>query len=146
MIHTHLIESENQMEVAFRIRREVFVEEQKVPEDEEYDQFEDSSRHILAMVENVPAGTARWRFTENGIKLERFAVLASQRRKGVGIALVEKVLEDIQNHPEGKGKLLYMHAQLSAVSLYQKFNFKKEGDIFEECDIQHYKMTRPAFE
>lgn len=146
MIHTKLIDSENEMKVAFQIRREVFVEEQKVPEEEEYDQFENKARHILALIDETPVGTARWRFTENGIKLERFAVLISSRGNGVGAALVEKVLEDIQNHPDGKGKTLYMHAQLSAVSLYQKFNFVKEGDIFEECNIQHYKMTLPAFE
>ena len=72
------------LESVFNIREAVFVKEQEVPQEEEYDDFEESSTHFLAMVGNEPAGTARWRTTDKGIKLERFAVLKSFRGKGVG--------------------------------------------------------------
>ena len=85
-------------------------------------------------------GTARWRITSNGVKLERFAVLADARGQGVGQALVKAVLADIQAKPEAALKSKYLHAQLSAVPLYSKFGFNKVGDIFEECNIMHYKM------
>ncbi len=116
--------------------------EQEVTPEEEYDDFEQESTHFLALADGVPAGTARWRFTPKGIKLERFAVLKSMRGKGVGQALVQAVLADIEIEDESKGKRLYMHAQLPAVALYEKFGFQRVGDIFKECDIEHYKMER----
>ncbi|MBW3469877.1 GNAT family N-acetyltransferase [Arthrospiribacter ruber] len=128
------------LETIFKIREEVFVIEQEVAPEEEYDEFEDTSIHFLARVDGNPSGTARWRFTEKGIKLERFAVLKKERGKGVGQALVKSVLEDIALHPEAKGKKLYLHAQLTAIPLYAKFGFKQVGDMFEECNILHYKM------
>lgn len=127
-------------EKAYALRKEVFVIEQKVSPADEFDEYEEESRHFIALDDNDNAvGTARWRRTENGIKLERFAVKESHRGIGVGSALVEKVLEDI-GEMEGPGQNIYLHAQLSAVPLYQKFGFKEVGDQFLECDIWHYLM------
>ncbi len=124
----------------FQIREKVFVVEQEVDPAEEYDQFESTAIHFKALVDGEPVGTARWRFTDKGIKLERFAVLKVHRGKGVGQALVKAVLEDIRQHPDSKGKACYLHAQVTAMGLYEKFGFQKEGDLFLECNISHYKM------
>lgn len=128
------------LQAAFDIRELVFVVEQEVDAAEEYDEFEDSSVHFLAKVEGTPVGTARWRFTENGVKMERFAVLKAARGKGVGQALVAAVLVDIDQHPDTNGKKKYLHAQIHAMPLYAKFGFQAVGDQFEECAILHYKM------
>ena len=128
------------LQAAFGIRELVFVVEQEVDAAEEYDEFEDSSVHFLAKVDGVSVGTARWRFTANGVKMERFAVLKAARGKGVGQALVAAVLEDISKHPEAQGKKKYLHAQIHAMPLYAKFGFQIVGDQFEECAILHYKM------
>ncbi|WP_143959920.1 GNAT family N-acetyltransferase [Litoribacter populi] len=136
------IKTEEALTAIFNIRQEVFVFEQNVDPEEEYDEFEETSTHFLALLDGVPAGTARWRYTDSGVKLERFAVLKEMRGKGVGQALVKAVIDDITREEAAKGKLLYMHAQLSAVPLYEKFNFEKDGDIFSECEIEHYKMKR----
>lgn len=132
--------NKEQLDRVFQIREEVFVIEQEVDPAEEYDEFEATSVHFLAKLDGDPAGTARWRFTDKGIKLERFAVLKPMRGKGVGQALVKAVLEDIGRQPESKGKKCYMHAQLDAIPLYAKFGFKQVGEMFEECNILHYKM------
>jgi predicted GNAT family N-acyltransferase len=124
----------------FHIRELVFVVEQEVDRAEEYDEFEETSTHFLARLDGKPVGTARWRFTKNGVKMERFAVLKEARGKGVGQGLVAAVLDDVNANPEAKGKTKYLHAQLTAVPLYSKFGFEKVGDMFEECNIQHYKM------
>ncbi|TAF67374.1 MAG: GNAT family N-acetyltransferase [Cytophagales bacterium] len=130
-------------EKAFAIRQKVFVEEQQVPAEEEYDEYEQISTHFLATDEaENPCGTARWRITEKGIKLERFAVLAPYRGKGVGTALVKKVLEDIAEQTKQAPTLLYLHAQIQAMPLYQKFGFQPIGDKFEECNIEHFKMIK----
>src|SRR5690606_8697121 len=106
------------------------------------DEFEEISTHFLARVDGVPAGTARWRPTAKGVKLERFAVLMPIRGMGVGQALVKGVLEDIADQKEHTTQLLYLHAQLPAVPLYEKFGFKKEGEVFMECGIAHFSMKR----
>lgn len=142
MITVGRITEPAQMQVALHIREAVFVQEQHVPAEEEYDAFEDTSRHFLAMAGGEPAGTARWRLTERGVKLERFAVLKGYRGAGVGSALVKAVLDDIHAAKDTKGRLLYMHAQRSAMPLYAKFGFQPVGEMFEECAIPHYKMQR----
>jgi predicted GNAT family N-acyltransferase len=134
------ITSKESFDQALKIRELVFVIEQGVDPAAEYDEFEKESRHFLATLDGKPVGTARWRFTKNGVKMERFAVLKGARGKGVGKALVIAVLADVKSTPEAVGKTKYLHAQLSAMSLYSKFGFEKVGDLFEECNIQHYKM------
>ncbi|UZD24630.1 GNAT family N-acetyltransferase [Algoriphagus halophytocola] len=130
----------DQLKSAYWIREQVFVLEQGVNPLEEYDDHESESIHFLACLNEEPVGTARWRFTPNGVKLERFAVLEKARGKGVGQALVAAVLKDVSTDSQAASKIKYLHAQLSAVPLYAKFGFKKVGDIFEECNIKHYKM------
>ena len=134
------IADQSDLDTAFEIRKQVFVIEQEVDPTKEYDEFEQSSVHFLARIDGIPVGTARWRLTPNGAKSERFAVLKEARGKGVGQALVKSVLDDIQADPLSKKKTKYLHSQLSAVPLYSKFGFKKVGNIFEECNILHFKM------
>jgi predicted GNAT family N-acyltransferase len=125
------------LEKVFAIRREVFVSEQNCPPELEWE-FEDESNHFLATVDGEPAGASRWRKTDKGYKLERFAVLKKFRGLGLGQELVKAVLADL---PEDAA-YVYMHAQLAAVPLYEKFNFEKVGPEFEEAGIRHYKMER----
>lgn len=125
---------------ALKIRELVFVIEQGVDPAAEYDEFEKESWHFLAKMNGKPVGTARWRFTKDGVKMERFAVLKEARGKGVGKALVAAVLEDVQSTPEANGKSKYLHSQLTAMPLYSKFGFERVGELFEECNIQHFKM------
>jgi len=123
--------------IVFAIRREVFVGEQNCPPELEWE-FEDESNHFLATVNGEPAGASRWRKTDKGYKLERFAVLKKFRGFGVGQELVKAVLNDLPPDAD----YVYMHAQLLAIPLYEKFNFQKIGDEFEEAGIRHFKMVR----
>lgn len=134
------ISDESTFEQAVQIREKVFVIEQNVNKADEYDQYEGVSFHFIAKWDGTPVGTARWRFTEQGIKLERFAVLKEFRGIGVGQGLVQAVLKDIQSDGRAEGKVKYLHAQLDAISLYEKFGFRKVGAPFGECNIQHFKM------
>jgi len=130
----------SEMDEAFAIRDEVFVVEQKVDPSIEYE-FEEESEQFIAYIDGLAAGTARWRKTSKGIKLERFAVLSAHRRKGVASALVEALLKDIElQNAQGK---IYLHAQVTACSLYRKHGFVEQGDQFLEADIWHYLMVLP---
>ncbi len=79
----------------FKIRTLVFVKEQGVDPNLEYDIYENQCHHYLLSDRNIPIGTARWRETKDGIKLERFAILPKYRNKGAGQKLLKRVLEDI---------------------------------------------------
>ncbi len=125
------------LEKVFAIRREVFVGEQNCPPELEWE-HEDESVHFLATVDGVAAGASRWRKTPKGYKLERFAVLKPFRNRGVGQALVKTVLNDLP----ASAHYVYMHAQIQAVTLYQRFGFAKVGGQFEEAGIQHFMMKK----
>lgn len=125
------------LEKVFAIRKEVFVGEQNCPPELEWE-HEEESNHFLATVNGEPAGASRWRKTDKGYKLERFAVLKNFRGDGVGQALVAAVLNDLPKYAD----YIYLHAQVQAVSLYERFGFEKTGPEFEEAGIRHYKMIR----
>ncbi len=122
---------------AFEIRRKVFVVEQEVSAAEEYDEFEDSSIHLLALDGDRPLGTSRIRKTAHGTKLERFAVLAENRGAGVGDALLRECLERCKKEP-----VVYLHAQEQVMNFYAKHGFIAEGERFYECEIPHFKMVK----
>jgi len=123
-------------DISFTIRNKVFVEEQHVNPELEYDEFEDTSIHYLLYYKGKPVATSRWRETDKGIKLERFAMLKEYRNKGIGSELLKKVINDVIPLK----KRIYLHSQLNALSYYERFGFVKKGDIFIEADIEHYLM------
>ena len=122
-------------EICSSIRTRVFVDEQKVDRELEYDHEEESHFYLLYF-NGKPVATARWRETDKGIKLERFAMLKEFRNKGLGSELLKAVLQDVRNLK----RTIYLHSQLMAVSYYEMAGFKKVGDIFTEAGIEHYLM------
>jgi len=124
------------MKTAHNIRYEVFVIGQNCPEEIEWE-FEEESTHFLVYDNNEAVATARHRKTEKGYKLERFAVSEINRGKGYGHIVLTEILEDLKNVTE----MIYMHAQIQVLPFYEKLGFIKEGDVFEEAGIMHYKMV-----
>jgi predicted GNAT family N-acyltransferase len=122
-------------EIARSIRHRVFIVEQQVDESLEYEN-EEESMHYLLFIDETPIATARWRFTEKGIKLERFALIEEWRNRGFGSILLDKVLEDVTP----LGKVIYLHSQLRAASYYERRNFTAVGKNFYEADIEHVRM------
>ena len=129
-------EDESLMKQAHNIRHEVFVIGQNCPENIEWE-FEEESTHFLVFKENKAVATARHRKTEKGYKLERFAVLNSERGKGYGHKVLKAILEDLNEC----NLLIYMHAQTDVIPFYEMMGFVKTGKEFEEAGIMHYKMT-----
>lgn len=132
----------NEKKAIFDVRKQVFVQEQGVPENEEYDQFEDTSCHfcLLADQEKI-IGTARYRKTLDGVKLERFAILKDFRNQGAGAILLKAVLDNLAQQNELWTKKIYLHAQIQVKNFYFKAGFIGVGDHFFECDIEHQKMV-----
>ncbi|MCF8366022.1 MAG: GNAT family N-acetyltransferase [Bacteroidales bacterium] len=122
---------------ALEIRQKVFIEEQQVERTLEIENEEDSHFYLLQH-NGLAIGTARWRKTHKGIKLERFAVLPEFRNKNMGTILLKKVLEDLSE----KKEKIYLHAQLKAVNYYKRQGFEEEGEMFVEANIKHFLMVK----
>ncbi len=120
----------------FTIRTEVFVEERSIDQEDEYDGFDHLSTHFLAWYGNNPAGASRRRRLNNGsFRLERFAVLADFRGKGVGAALVQAGLAGLP-----VGQLVVIHPTVETVPYFEKFGFEAVGDEFEEAGFPTMEM------
>ena len=133
------ITSDEDMQKAFAIREEVFMKEQLVSREDEYDGFDAEAHHYLGLVNDEPAGAARWRKTEEGIKLERFCVLPVFRRRGLANEMVTMIMKDILAAKVSLEKV-YLHAQVDVIALYESAGFKKVGNEFLECNIRHQTM------
>ncbi|WP_316768236.1 GNAT family N-acetyltransferase [Pedobacter frigiditerrae] len=129
--------TKEELEKVFAIRKIVFVDEQGCPPELEWEN-EDVSHHFIALSDHQPCGACRWRKTDKGYKLERFAVLKEFRGQGVGRALIATALDDLPDDAD----YIYLNSQLDAMSLYAKFGFVAQGEQFEEAGIQHFKMVK----
>ncbi len=118
------------------VRTAVFIEEQQVPEDEEWDGDDALADHVLARSrDGEPVGTAR--LTPDG-RIGRMAVLKPWRGMGIGAALLRHLVERAR---ERGLQHLSLHAQLHALPLYAAAGFVAVGPEFDECGIAHRKMT-----
>jgi predicted GNAT family N-acyltransferase len=123
--------------LAREIRTIVFVEEQNVEHNLELDGFDKDSVHYLLYAEEKPVATARWRKTKKGIKLERFAVLKSQRHTGLGQLILHEILADVKPFDT----TIYLSAQKEATTFYEKYGFSVVGEKFFEAEIEHFEMV-----
>ncbi len=127
---------------SFKVIQLVFVIEQGLPEAIVFDDRNQSAHYFVAIdVDGNALGTARWRITYEGVKLERFAVLPAYRNKGLGRDLLKSILNDIRSR-FGSGVLVYLNAQLEALNLYGRQGFLPVGSRFLEANIVHQKMAR----
>lgn len=118
------------------IRETVFIREQHVPVELEWDEFDTNCLHLLAMdsAEN-PIGTAR--LLSDGL-IGRMAVLKEWRGRGVGSALVLRLLEEARKR---QIQQVALNAQLHATGFYLKFNFQMVGKEFMDAGIPHVRMN-----
>ena len=119
-----------------QIRRLVFIEEQNVPEELEWDEFDESSMHFLATDKGQPVACTRLK--PDG-QIGRMAVLAAHRNQGTGSRLLQSVLK---RATEQKLTSVYLHAQESAVPFYEKHGFTAVGEVFYEANIPHREMFK----
>jgi predicted GNAT family N-acyltransferase len=118
-----------------RLREEVFIREQAVPIDEEWDEYDAISRYVIAVDERGRAlGTGR---LSPGGKIGRMAVLKEHRRRGIGSAMLSALLKMAK--AEGHHRV-YLHAQCQAAEFYAKQGFTAQGSEFMEAGIPHCKM------
>ncbi len=121
---------------ASAVRQTVFVEEQGVPQEEEWDEQDRICRHALIRVGDTPVATGR--LLPDG-RIGRMAVLAGARKNGFGRVILRSLVEEARRRGVTG---LYLHAQTQALGFYEKEGFLAEGDEFFECEIPHRLMRR----
>jgi len=117
------------------IRKTVFIIEQNVPEELEWDGLDAQCLHVLTVdLQGQPIGCAR--LLADG-HIGRMAVLKEWRGRGVGTALLQALLDIARSlsHPE-----VFLNAQTYAVGFYEKYGFERLGDEFLDAGIPHFKM------
>ncbi|WP_338962129.1 MULTISPECIES: GNAT family N-acetyltransferase [unclassified Spiroplasma] len=131
------------LEQAFLIRKKVFVNEQKVPFEEEIDQFEDVSIHFLVFDDNdKPIATSRMRKVEDIVKIERMCILQEYRRLGIGKKLME-FMEKVAI--KNQFKVISLYAQIQALNFYKNLGYKVWSEIFLDAGIKHCKMEKKIY-
>jgi len=119
-----------------RVRETVFISEQRVPRELEFDDRDPLCIHVLAFDGTTPVGTGRLDLDYGG-KVGRVAVVATYRRAGVGSAVMERLhaIARERNHPR-----LWCNAQLTAVPFYERLGYVSSGPVFVEAGIDHLRM------
>lgn len=119
-----------------RVRETVFIGEQRVARELEFDDRDALCVHVLAFDGDAPIGTGRIDLDKGG-KVGRVAVVATHRRFGVGTAVME-ALHNVAR--ERKQPHLWCNAQLAAVPFYERLGYVSSGPIFVEAGIDHLRM------
>jgi len=122
---------------AFAVRREVFVWEQKVPQEEELDHHDLTATHYVAIAEGEVVGTLRLIAMPEHTKIGRVAVRQNWRGKGVARKLIEKAMADVR--ATGKDRF-YLTAQSDKLALYEKLGFVAFGPEFVDGGMPHRAM------
>lgn len=139
MLETHVVPVSWQThESALReIRQAVFVEEQNIPEDLEFDADDIHARHVLALNSaGMAVGCAR--LLDSGL-IGRVAVMPDARGAGLGRALMDALISTAESMHLSK---VFLHAQQDAEGFYKKLEFISTGASFMEAGIKHLSMER----
>ena len=123
----------------YAVRSIVFVEEQQCSWELEFDGLDQDAIHVLGEEDGQPIAAARIRLLEDYAKLERIAVRAGCRGRGLGDRLVDIMVAVARQHGYTTFK---MHAQAHLAGFYRKHGFEVTGEQFDEAGIAHVPMMR----
>ncbi|HZZ84199.1 MAG TPA: GNAT family N-acetyltransferase [Anaeromyxobacteraceae bacterium] len=140
-VRVKVVETPAEREASRELRRRVFVEEQRVPPELEYDALDETADHVLALDEaGACVGTGRLVTQSPGVgRVGRMAVEARCRGGGIGA----KVLAELERLARARGLAeIVLHAQVHAQPFYDRAGYLPEGDRFEEAGIAHVSMRK----
>lgn len=126
------------MEAVRQLRAAVFIDEQGVPAELEWDGRDAEARHLLAREAGVAVATLRWRVLDDVGKIERVCVARPCRGRKLGAALMRRVLTELRATPGVRRARL--GAQLSVTGFYEGFGFAAFGPVYDEAGIPHRDM------
>lgn len=126
------------LDACFALRREVFIEEQNVPEAEEWDDLDATSTHLLATLDGAPVGTARLIQGEGYGKIGRVCIRKPARGTGLGAVLMRAAIQHFRDNGTAEVRL---SAQTYALSFYEGLGFVAHGPEYDDAGIPHRDMV-----
>ena len=133
------VETKEELQDAYHVRMEVFVDEQNVPPEEEIDEFEKIATHFVMYDQDKPIAASRLRFVDEYGKLERICVVKNYRGKSCGKQLIDAMEKAIAQKGYQKAKL---NAQPHAEDFYKKLEYKTVSGEFLDAGIPHITMVK----
>lgn len=123
--------------LAFALRREVFVIEQGVPADLEHDPDDFTATHVVGIAEGAVVATLRILYKPEHAKIGRVAVARSHRDRGIGAALIGHALDctRVQGQPR-----CYLESQADKTGFYARLGFVAYGEEFMDAGLPHLRM------
>lgn len=126
-------------ERCFRLRREVFVDEQHVPIELEIEDDEDHYTHLLLRDEaGAVVATARLAILDDAAKAQRVAVAKAMRGKGAGAAVMQALHDEARRH--GRTRVV-LSAQVTAIPFYERLGYVASGPVYDDAGIPHRDMS-----
>jgi predicted GNAT family N-acyltransferase len=122
---------------AFALRREVFVWEQKVPEEEENDADDLTATHFVAIAEGEVVGTLRLIEKPEHTKIGRVAVRQAFRGQGIARQMIEHAMDFARANGQER---FYLTAQSDKLAMYEKLGFAAFGPEFTDGGMPHRAM------
>jgi predicted GNAT family N-acyltransferase len=122
---------------AFRLRRRVFIEEQQIPENEEFEPVDLTATHFVAVSGGEVCGTLRVIVESAHVRIGRVAVAREARGRGVAGRMIAFAMA---HYREAAGGRFYLSAQADKVGLYEKFGFSAYGEAYLDGGIPHLSM------
>lgn len=141
MIEKIWVNTDEEFNKCAELRKEVFVKEQGVAEELDFDGSDKYAKSLLYLLDGRPVATGRLIEQDGDIYIGRVAVKKELRGKGLGAQLVNDLAA--KAFEEGARRCC-VHAQLHAKDFYAKLGFKPIGDVFVEADIEHIGMVKEA--
>jgi predicted GNAT family N-acyltransferase len=119
------------------LRRQVFIHEQHVPPDQEFDAYDLTATHVVAVHDGDVVGCLRIVFLDEHAKFGRVVVAASARGKGIASTMMRFAMELARERGETR---FYLTAQSDKLKLYEKLGFVAFGDEFDDAGMPHFAM------
>lgn len=140
MFTTKIVTTEKEKELAFAVRKKVFVEEQGVPVTLELDEQDETATHFIVLDDEQVIAAARLREIEPNVgKVERVCVLPEYRGQHLGVL----IMETIEKHAAKLDwSFLKLNAQSYAVPFYEKIGYEITSPEFMDADIPHRAMKK----
>jgi YbgC/YbaW family acyl-CoA thioester hydrolase len=141
MVQVHVGSWHDFKHLASPLRTEVFVQEQKVPAEMEWDHEDDTALHAVALNRmGMPLATGRLLQHAPGVaRIGRMAVKKPMRGSDLGHRVLHALMDAAKNRGDAQ---VVLHAQCSAEGFYKRAGFVPHGAIFEEAGIAHIEMVR----
>ncbi|MEQ1951591.1 GNAT family N-acetyltransferase [Mesorhizobium yinganensis] len=121
-----------------KLRREVFIGEQGVPEQDEVDGLDGICTHVLATSDGKPVGAARFHVVGGAVKIQRVCVSRDFRGRGAGASLIHFIVDHARYHR--LAPYARLGSQTHAFEFYRKLGFEAYGDDYIDAGIPHRDM------